>query len=134
MVRVRFASNFFDMKIVACYIKRFAQLVDHNCGSATAHINAFEVISKVFEHEHFFTHAGKVRTSDFRAEGIAIEAAVGTQHLAKWHVHVQHIRATCLCRRHHNFIGEFKGELAICHTLYNSCQQALSEHTVLFRY
>ena len=94
VVRVGFASDFFDAEVLACHIDGAAELVEQNSGRAAAEVQAFEVVAHIFEHHHFATKILEVRSRGCLAEGVAVEAAVGAQHLAERHVQVQHVFAS----------------------------------------
>ena len=60
VVRVRLAGHIADAERVARHVDGFAQLVDHDGGRAAAHVQAFEVVAEVLQHEHFLAHVGEV--------------------------------------------------------------------------
>ena len=91
VVRVGFAGNFFDIEIFAGHIDSVAELVEQNGRRTAAEVQAFEVVAHIFEHHHFATKVLEVRSRGCLAEGVAVEAAIGAQHLAERHVQVQHV-------------------------------------------
>ena len=91
MVGVGLRRHFLDAEVVARKVDRLAQLVEHDGRRAAADVEALEVVAQVLEHHHFLAHVLKIRTRNGLAERIAIEAAIWAKHLAKRHVHVEHV-------------------------------------------
>ena len=91
VVGVGLRRHFLDAEVVARKVDRLAQLVEHDGRRAAADVEAFKGVSQILEHHHFLAHVLEIRTCDGLAERIAIEAAVWAKHLAKRHVHVEHV-------------------------------------------
>ena len=91
VVGVGLRRHFLDVEVIARKVDRLAQLVEHDGRRAAADVEAFKVVSQILEHHHFLAHVLEIRTRNGLAERIAIEAAVWAKHLAKRHVHVEHV-------------------------------------------
>ena len=113
MVRVRLARNLLDIEQLARLVDGVAQLIDHDGGSATANVDAVEVVAQILQHAHLFAHVLEVRTGTLLAEREPVEAAVRAQALAERHVHVQHVAFSLLRCRHHHLIGGFELQVLV---------------------
>ena len=128
VVRVGFAGNFFDIEIFTGHIDGAAELIEQNSGCAAAEIQALEVVAHVFEHHHFAAQVFEIRSRRCLAEGVAVEAAIGAQHLAERHVQVQHVFASRFGAGQ-EFLGcGVDNEMALRDVFDNPREHAFAQH------
>ena len=116
-----------DGEVLARLVDGGAQLVKQDGGRAAAEVETLKVVAKVLEHHHLFAHVGKVGPGHLLAEVVAVEAAVGAQHLTERNMQVEHVFTAGFGGREMRLGRRLENKLRLGHGAHDGGEESFSE-------
>ena len=77
--------------MLARQVDGLAQLVEQDGGRAAAEVQRLEAPAALSKHEHLGAQVLEVAPREILAVDVAVEAAVGAEHLAEGNMQVEHV-------------------------------------------